>query len=84
MQGLLVVWLWVLRVFERDDTDDLAPTMAALDKTLGQAHSVASWLAGDRPTKDYGDKAMGDQSLGDAAIVADSMGNEPMGDQVAE
>jgi AcrR family transcriptional regulator len=83
VQGLLAVWVWVLRVFERDETEDLAPTMAALDKALGQAHSVASWLAGDRAATGYGDKSMGDEALGDAAIGDDSMGIDPMGDPVA-
>jgi len=48
VRGLTAVWLWALRAFERDDTEDLAPTMAALDNALGRAHTVASWLAGER------------------------------------
>jgi ubiquinone biosynthesis protein COQ9 len=62
VRGLMAVWLWSLRAFERDETDDLAPTMAALDTALGRAHSVASWLAGGRAVKDAGgDEPMEDQ-----------------------
>jgi AcrR family transcriptional regulator len=49
VRGLILVWLCAMRAFERDDTEDLAPTMAALDKALGRAHAAASWLAGERP-----------------------------------
>jgi ubiquinone biosynthesis protein COQ9 len=48
VRGLVVVWLWALRAFERDTTDDLAPTMAALDTALQRAHAAAGWLAGGR------------------------------------
>jgi ubiquinone biosynthesis protein COQ9 len=62
VRGLMAVWLWALRAFERDETDDLAPTMAALDTALGRAHAMASWLAGERVVKDAGgDEAMEDQ-----------------------
>jgi ubiquinone biosynthesis protein COQ9 len=48
VRGLIAVWIWTLRAFARDETDDLAPTMAALDKALGRAHALASWLGGER------------------------------------
>jgi AcrR family transcriptional regulator len=65
VRGLMAVWLWALRAFERDETDDLAPTMAALDTALGRAHLVASWLAGERRVKEAG----GDEPMED--VVAD-------------
>lgn len=40
-KGLLVVYLSSLRVWLRDETEDLAPTMAALDRRLARAESLA-------------------------------------------
>ena len=40
-KGLFVVYLSSLRVWLRDETEDLAPTMAALDKRLARAESLA-------------------------------------------
>jgi ubiquinone biosynthesis protein COQ9 len=40
--GLLGVYLWALRVFMTDESKDLAKTMAALDKALGQADRFAA------------------------------------------
>ncbi|MGA3003951.1 MAG: TetR family transcriptional regulator [Acetobacteraceae bacterium] len=48
VRGLIAVWLWALRAFERDATDDLAPTMAALDAALQRVQAAAGWLAGER------------------------------------
>jgi hypothetical protein len=42
--GLTAVWLWTLRTWRTDETADLAPTMAALDRALGQAEQAAEWL----------------------------------------
>jgi ubiquinone biosynthesis protein COQ9 len=41
-KGLMAVWLWGLRAWERDETADLSQTMAAVDTALGRAE----WLAG--------------------------------------
>jgi AcrR family transcriptional regulator len=48
VRGMVAVWLWALRAFERDSTEDLAPTMAALDTALQRVHAAAGWLAGER------------------------------------
>jgi ubiquinone biosynthesis protein COQ9 len=48
VRGMVAVWLWALRAFERDATDDLAPTMAALDSALTRVHAAGAWLAGER------------------------------------
>ncbi|MHA1538466.1 MAG: TetR family transcriptional regulator [Alphaproteobacteria bacterium] len=51
-KGLLAVYLTSLRVWLRDDSEDLAPTMAALDRRLARAESLAnSCLPGWRPRK---------------------------------
>jgi ubiquinone biosynthesis protein COQ9 len=48
VRGLLAVWLWGVRTWERDESDDLSGTMAAVDTALNRAERVASWLHGQR------------------------------------
>ncbi|UPY37415.1 TetR family transcriptional regulator [Sediminicoccus sp. KRV36] len=43
-QGLGAVWLAALRAWEKDESEDLSATMAALDRALDQADRVARWL----------------------------------------
>ena len=45
-KGLLAVWLWTIRAWQRDEGDDLSATMAALDQALAQADKVAGWISG--------------------------------------
>jgi hypothetical protein len=54
VRGLLAVWLWGVRAWRRDETQDLSTTMAAVDSALGRAESAAGWLQGrrDRPVVD--------------------------------
>jgi AcrR family transcriptional regulator len=49
VRGLLAVWLWAVRAWERDESDDLSGTMAAVDTALQRAERVASWLHGQQP-----------------------------------
>lgn len=49
LRGLMGVWLWTLRAWERDETEDLSATMAALDTALRRAEQAANWLHGARP-----------------------------------
>lgn len=46
VKGLLAVWLWTIRAWRSDDTEDLSGTMAALDTALRRAESAAEWLGG--------------------------------------
>jgi ubiquinone biosynthesis protein COQ9 len=48
IQGLMAVWLWAFRAFQRDESEDLSATMAALDTALNRACRAASWLSGER------------------------------------
>jgi AcrR family transcriptional regulator len=50
VSGLLAIWLWALRAWERDETNDLSATMAALDNALSRGEQAAGWLGGRRPT----------------------------------
>jgi hypothetical protein len=53
-QGLVAVWLYTVRAWARDATEDLGPTMAALDRALDRAEQAARTI-GLRP----GDHAAG-------------------------
>ncbi len=46
LRGLVGVWVWTLRAWERDESADLSGTMAALDAALRRAGRVAGWLGG--------------------------------------
>jgi len=50
VRGLMAVWLWGIRAWDRDESDDLSGTMAAVDSALQRAEQVASWLHGQRST----------------------------------
>ncbi len=50
--GLAAVWTDALRTWFRDDTEDLAQTMAALDKALARAERAAGWIEGRRGRAD--------------------------------
>jgi len=43
--GLMAVWGWTVRAWERDASEDLSATMAALDHALGRAERAAGWLS---------------------------------------
>ena len=45
VRGLVAVWVWTLRAWERDDSADLSGTMAALDAALRRASRLATWLS---------------------------------------
>jgi ubiquinone biosynthesis protein COQ9 len=45
-KGLLGIWLWAVRAWDRDESEDLSGTMAAVDIGLQRAERVASWLEG--------------------------------------
>ena len=51
VQGLIGVWLAALRAWEKDESEDLSATMAALDRALDQADRVARWF-GMAPKED--------------------------------
>jgi hypothetical protein len=44
VKGLLAVWLWTVRAWRADDSEDLSATMAALDAALRRADQAAGWL----------------------------------------
>ena len=44
MNGLVATWLWTMRAWRIDETEDLSVTMAALDGALRRAEQAAEWL----------------------------------------
>ena len=44
VQGVIAVWLQAVRAWDRDDSEDLSGTMAALDKALDRAERVGRLL----------------------------------------
>lgn len=54
--GLVGVWLFALRAWERDETADLSTTMAALDRALSRAEQAAGWLFRSPPAAEEGPK----------------------------
>lgn len=49
--GMLGVWLWTIRAWQKDEGVDLAATMSALDKALAQADGLAALLDRAGPSK---------------------------------
>jgi ubiquinone biosynthesis protein COQ9 len=49
VRGLLAVWLWSLRAWDRDESEDLSGTMAAVDTALQRADRLTSWLHRTQP-----------------------------------
>jgi len=50
--GLMAVWAWTVRAWDRDDSEDLAATMAALDRALDRAEQVAGRFARSSPPQE--------------------------------
>ena len=45
VKGLLAVWLWTVRAWQRDTSVDLSATMAALDQALNRAEQAEATFA---------------------------------------
>jgi hypothetical protein len=52
VQGLGVVWLAAIRAWDKDETEDLSATMAALDRALDQADRAARMFRLAPPSTD--------------------------------
>lgn len=40
----MAIWFWSVRAWQRDESEDLSTTMAAVDSALNRAESMAGWL----------------------------------------
>jgi hypothetical protein len=54
-RGLVGVWLYALRTWQSDQSEDLSATMAALDRALRWAERAEQWLPGHRRSTAAGD-----------------------------
>jgi len=72
VRGVLAVWLWVMRTWDKDDSTDLSATMAALDTALARAEQAAGWLGGRREPV-----AAEDVSAVEEIDVAPDLSDEP-------
>ncbi len=61
--GLAVVWLAALRAWEKDETQDLSPTMAALDRALDRADKAARSLGLGREEAPAPDTALKQEEI---------------------
>ncbi len=66
VRGLMAVWGWAMRAWEKDDSEDLTATMAALDNALSRAEQAAGWLAGRGTVKVHAETPNG-EDLGEPA-----------------
>jgi AcrR family transcriptional regulator len=85
-RGLLAVWLWGVRAWQRDESLDLSTTMAAVDAALGRAEEAETWIArrsdgatraedGARTSPTDGAEAISDITVSSAA--PDDLPDEP-------
>ncbi|AHJ67823.1 hypothetical protein [Granulibacter bethesdensis] len=56
IKGLLTVWLWTIRAWSRDETEELGPTLAALDVALERAEQFAALLPSVQPVGSEADE----------------------------
>jgi len=48
VKGMVGAWLWTIRAWRTDESEDLQSTMAALDTALRRAERAAEWLGWHR------------------------------------
>jgi hypothetical protein len=65
--GLVAVWLYTLRAWSRDATEDLGATMAALDRALDRAEQAARTI-GLRPADRAGEGPVGEAARNPAPL----------------
>jgi ubiquinone biosynthesis protein COQ9 len=71
VSALLGVWLWAVRAWRRDESPDLAATMAALDQALSRAEQAARWLpSASRPPSARDDEEEGSAITDPSSSVA--------------
>ena len=70
VHGLLALWLYALRAWEKDESADLSATMAAVDRGLDRAIQAEGMLPGARPIPDapMGDIPMADPVMTDPPV----------------
>ncbi len=75
-KGLLAVWLWTVRTWKDDDSEDMSATMSALDKALERAER-AEGMMGRRGTTSVPDEEMEPTADESPAAVVESLPRNP-------
>jgi ubiquinone biosynthesis protein COQ9 len=57
VSALVGVWVWTMRAWSRDTTDDMSGTMSALDGALGRVERLARWMGEGQPSPAAGETA---------------------------
>ncbi len=78
VQGVVAVWLQAVRAWDRDNSEDLSETMAALDKALGRAERVGRMM--QRPLFGSGLPAAGPELIDDTLMPDPGMPDPGMPD----
>ncbi len=79
VQGLTAAWLYVMRAWQSDESEDLGATMAALDKALDRAVQAEGWLRRDRGEAAF-DEMMPDVSATDPEPLPEMPPEPPLSD----
>ena len=64
VQGLTAAWLYVMRAWQSDESEDLGATMAALDRALDRAVQAEAWIRPNRGGT-MADETMFDDTVAD-------------------
>ena len=84
VQGLVAVWLYTLRAWQSDESEDLSATMAALDKGLDRAVQAEPWLRFGRAADPLDDDPLGDTPMADVPMADVAMSDMPATDVMSD
>ncbi len=74
-KGLLAVWLYTVRAWRGDESEDMSATMSALDRALDRAEQVEGWL-GKRNASPVPDAEFSPEPEVTAETLPNTRGNE--------
>ncbi len=80
VKGLVAVWLWAMRAWRADESEDLSATMAALDAALRRAEQAAEWLGWSGKAA----KPSPDRTEPDSGPTEPSPDASPQGDRISK
>jgi len=75
--GMLAVWGWGIRAWAKDESEDLAATMAAFDVALNRADQIASRFARDGAVDGFTPEAAIEEELTKEDAAINGLGAEP-------
>lgn len=85
VQGMVAVWLYTVRAWQSDESEDLSATMAALDKSLDRAVQAEPWLRFGRTADPLDDETpLEDDSPMADVPMSDMPATDVMGDMATD